>query len=53
MTEREQANQFEKEVNRVLEHFRQEYELPYAAAIGVLEIIKHQLIEELLVEEDD
>jgi hypothetical protein len=46
---------FEMEVRRTVEYFRSEFDLTYAGAIGVLEIVKHSLVAEALdgVDNDD
>ena len=37
---------FGSELQRVVDYFRREYNLSYAAAIGTLECIKHDLLVE-------
>jgi hypothetical protein len=38
---------------KTLSYFRREYEVTYAEAIGVLEIVKNMLIDELYEDEDE
>jgi len=47
-----QTDHFAKELDRLVERFRQEYDLEYAQVIGVLAIKTHLLIAEALEEED-
>lgn len=39
------------EIWKTINYFRYEYEIKYAEAIGVLELIKQQLIDELFEQE--
>lgn len=53
MNEHEAIDHLFKELNSVFERFRLEYQISYASAIGVLEIVKHELIEDSLGDEFD
>ena len=53
MDEHEAVNHLFREINSVFERFRLEYKISYAAAVGVLEIFKHELIEDALEVELD
>lgn len=43
MNHREQSQQFQVELNRLIDRFRAEYDLSLAQAIGVLEVVKLDL----------
>jgi len=44
---------FEDEGRKVVSYFRREFNLTYCEAIGVLEILKGELIAEALEEDDE
>jgi len=44
---------FEIELNSLVDRFRDEYELTYAEAVGILEIVKLSLVVEFTNESDD
>lgn len=45
MTHQEQIAAFQADIEAVIERYRKEFDLPLASAVGVLEVIKHDLIE--------
>lgn len=47
MTEREQMQAFSMELGMLIDRYRDEFDLPYAAAIGVLQIHSHLLLQEV------
>lgn len=51
MSEKEQIAHFAQDLDNLITRYRQEYELSVASAVGVLEIVKHDLIREHM--EDD
>jgi hypothetical protein len=51
MTEKEQIDRFSQELVALIYRYRAEYELTLASAVGVLEVVKHELIHEHLTEE--
>lgn len=50
---KEQITAFSDEIDKVIARFRSEFDLSYAAAIGVLEFAKQKLLNEALGIEDD
>lgn len=46
MNDSEQVRQLGDELDRLINRFRQEYDMTYAAVVGVLEMKKHLLCEE-------
>lgn len=52
-SDREQINQLKAELEKVITRFRMEYEISYAATIGVLQIMQIELCQELLAIEED
>lgn len=55
MSEREQILHLEGELHAVINRFQAEYDLSFASAIGVLEVLKWQLIQrqDRLIDEDE
>jgi hypothetical protein len=51
MSEKEQIDRFSKELVALINRYRAEYELTLASAVGVLEVVKHELIHEQITEE--
>lgn len=47
------ATEFDKEVRRVVEYFRAEFDLTYSEAIGVLDMVKHEILHQSLDDESD
>jgi hypothetical protein len=47
MNHQEQITRFINEVDRVVDHYRKEYDLSYADVIGCLELVKFDLIREM------
>lgn len=47
------ADRFLKELKRVVNYFRDEWDLSYVAAIGALDVVKHDLLEEVLESESE
>lgn len=50
---KEQIEAFADEIDNVVRRFRAEYDLTYAAAIGVLDLAKHKLLNEALGQEEE
>lgn len=48
MTEKEQTQQFEKELQFLIERMRNEYHITYGTMIGVMEILKTALVIEAI-----
>lgn len=46
------SDKFMTEVTRIVDYFRREYQLSYSEAIGVLEMVKHDLLSESKAEEE-
>jgi hypothetical protein len=46
MTGKQQMTAFSDELDKLIERFRAEFDLPYAAAIGILQIKMHALSQE-------
>lgn len=46
MSDREQVQHFESELNKLVDRFRAEYEISYAAIVGTLQIKAHMLCAE-------
>ncbi len=53
MNQKEQINAFAKDVQNIIDRYRQEFDLSYASAIGVLAIIEHEMATESLNSSDD
>lgn len=53
MTEREQIKQIGQEIANIIDRAGEEYDLSYAAIVGILEFHKHSLIQEGLEEEEN
>ena len=53
MTDKEQINAFACDLDALVTHYIQEFELTTAAAIGVLEIKKHALIAHAISDDDE
>lgn len=51
MTPQSQVDALAHELEAVLNRFREEFDIPYASAIGVLETLKFDLLEEMLEDE--
>jgi hypothetical protein len=52
MTEGEQTTQFANELDKLVQRFRAEYDLTYAAVVGVLQMKSHLLCQEAEERED-
>jgi hypothetical protein len=52
MTVQENINAFSDEIEKVINRFRDEFDLPYAAAVGVLHIAAERLSREAVNTED-
>ena len=52
MRQAEQIAHFEKDLNALLDRFRSEYDLPYAAVVGVLHMTAFKLCQEAMEEEE-
>lgn len=52
MTESERIRAFSDRITEAIEYFRSEFDLTYAAAIGVLELAKGRLMAEVMGLED-
>ena len=50
MTHPDQIRAFSSDVRKVIRRYRSEFDLTYEMMIGTLEIIKHGLLDELIVE---
>ncbi len=53
MTNGEQIDAFTGEIERVILRFRKEFNLPLAAAVGALEIVKFDLMHDISHEDDE
>jgi len=53
MSEADQIKHFGDEIDRLVDRFRQEYEMTYAAAVGVLHIKAHLLCAESAERSDE
>lgn len=57
MTHSDQINAFKADIEKVVDRYRAEFDLPYASAIGVLASVQHELAAEALAidrgEEDE
>ncbi len=40
----ETVSRFETEIRKVVEYFKEEFDMSYGEAIGTLEIVKHDLL---------
>lgn len=49
----ETANKFESDIRERIEYFRTEFDLSYGEAIGILEILKFELLCETIEDDDD
>lgn len=49
----ETTGKFVNDLRGRIDYFRTEFHLTYAEAIGCLDILKHELLEEVLEEEKD
>ncbi len=49
----ETADKFESDIRERIEYFRKEFDLSYREAIGVLEIVKFELLSEMLDDDDE
>lgn len=52
MTDREQIDHFAHELDKLIDRFRLEYHIPYAAVVGTLQIKIHALCDEGLRDEN-
>jgi hypothetical protein len=52
MSERDQARALSADLGKLIRHYRDEFEIPYCVAIGVLETHKHWLCSELMAAAD-
>lgn len=46
MSDKEQTDNFANDVDRLVDRYRSEYEIPYAAVVGVLQMKIHLLCDE-------
>ena len=53
MTEHEQTDAFAADIERVIQRYRKEFQISYAAVIGILFIKAHDLASETLEDDDD
>ena len=53
MSKQDHIQEFQDEIYRKVDYFRYEFNVSYAEIIGVLEVIKTSLVNELLDEEDE
>lgn len=53
MTHREQIEAFTGDLLKVVDRYRQEFQLPLASAVGALEIIQHNLLRDALNDADE
>lgn len=53
MNTQEQINHFGDEIDNLVDRFRSEYDLPYAAVVGVLQMKSHLLMQEAAGREDE
>jgi hypothetical protein len=53
MTESEQISAFESDLERLIQRYRDEFELSNAAAIGVLELQKYKLCRNCIQEAEE
>lgn len=51
MNHQAQIDALADELEAVLNRFREEFDIPYASAIGVLETLKFDLLQEMLEDE--
>ena len=52
MSHSEQINHFANEIQRVVDRFRSEYELPLASAVGVLNCVIFDLMQDAVEDEE-
>lgn len=53
MSEKEQIFSFADDLDRLVERYRQEYDMTYAAAVGVLQMKSHLLCVEASERDDE
>lgn len=53
MTDKEQTDAFADELDKLVERFRQEFEMSYASVCGVLHLKIHLLFQEAISREDE
>lgn len=53
MTDREQTERFAKELDWLVQKYRSEYDITYAAVVGVLHMKAHLLCEEASEDDND
>lgn len=53
MNHEEQADAFTDELERLIDRYREEFDLQYYAVIGILDMAKAQLLHEALFEGDE
>ena len=53
MSDREQINAFYKDLDRLIDRYRHEFEMPYATAVGCLTMKATQLTVEVLEADDE
>ncbi len=53
MTDKEQIDAFADEIDKLVERFRQEFEMSYASVCGVLHLKIHLLFQEAISRKDE
>jgi len=53
MSQRDQQVAFTHDLEAVIDRYRSEFELTLSSAVGVLEVVKHKLIAEIMEDDDD
>lgn len=53
MSEKEQTDHFANDIDKLVERYRSEYEVSYAAVVGVLQMKIHLLCQEASEREDE
>lgn len=53
MSQRDQQLAFTSDIEMVIDRYRAEFELTLSSAVGVLEVVKHKLIAEILEDDED
>lgn len=53
MTEREQITHLSNEIDKLINRYRDEYDLSYAAVVGILQMKSHLLMSEAAEDDSD
>lgn len=48
MTQQEQIDALAADIRQVLHRYQHEFELPYASVVGVIEMVKQDILDEML-----